>query len=159
MTPAVRHARTAGIAFETAAYTAVPRAPSYGEEAARALGVAPARVFKTLVVDLGADGAAVAVVPVSGWLDLRAVAAHFGAKRAALADPAVAERLTGYVVGGISPLGQRRRLPLVLDSSASDYPTIYVSAGRRGLEIILAPDDLLTLCEGTYGAIAMPGRG
>lgn len=159
MTPAVQHARKAGIPFETASYAADPRAPSYGEEAARALGVAPARVFKTLVVDLGADGVAVAVVPVSGSLDLRAVAVHFGAKRAALADPVAAERLTGYVVGGISPLGQRRRLPLVLDSSAAAYPTIYVSAGRRGLEIILAPDDLLTLCEGTYGAVSTSGRG
>jgi Cys-tRNA(Pro)/Cys-tRNA(Cys) deacylase len=108
-------------------------------EAAEVLGLQPGRVFKTLVVSVG-DDLAVAVVPAADQLDLKQVG-----KRAAMADTARAERVTGYVAGGISPLGQRRRLPTFLDSSALDHPTVFVSAGRRGLEIELAPDDLVTL--------------
>lgn len=119
-----------------------PRAGSYGAEAAAALGVDPARLFKTLVAAV--DGAlAVGVVPVTGSLDLKALAAALGGKRAAMADPAAAERATGYVTGGISPLGLRSRLPVALDASALDWPTVYVSAGRRGLQVELAPADLV----------------
>ena len=124
---------------------------SYGLEAARALGVDPARVFKTLVADV--DGSFVAaVVPVAGQLDLKALAAALGAKRAAMADPAVAERITGYVVGGVSPLGQRRRLPTVIDESAMACRTVYVSGGRRGLDVELTPADLVRLT----GAVTAP---
>ncbi|WP_107430988.1 Cys-tRNA(Pro) deacylase, partial [Streptomyces alboverticillatus] len=132
-----------------------PAVASFGEEAARALGVEPGRVFKTLVADV--DGAlTVAVVPVSGSLDLKALAAAVGGKRAAMADPAAAERVTGYVRGGISPLGQRRRLPTALDASARSHATICVSAGRRGLEVELSPADLALL---TGAVIAPIARG
>jgi Cys-tRNA(Pro)/Cys-tRNA(Cys) deacylase len=105
-----------------------PRAEAYGEEAAAALGVAPQRIFKTLIATI--DGRLVcAVVPVAGRLDLKALAAAVGGKRAAMADPAAAARATGYVVGGISPLGHKTRLPVVVDASASDFATVYVSAG------------------------------
>ena len=133
------------------AYTHDPKAPSYGAEAAAALDVEQARCFKTLVVDV--EGSlTVAVVPVSGSLDLKALAMAVGAKRAAMADPAQAERTTGYVLGGISPLGQRKRLPTAIDGSAEAFDTIFVSAGRRGLEIELAPADLIRLT----GALVAP---
>lgn len=142
MTPAVVAAERAGIAFALHEYEHDPKADSYGLEAAEKTGVDPARVFKTLVV--AQDGAlSVAVVPVAAQLDLRALG-----KRAALADRAAAERVTGYVLGGISPLGQRRRLPTLVDESALGHETIYVSAGRRGLELELAPADLLALTGG-----------
>jgi Cys-tRNA(Pro)/Cys-tRNA(Cys) deacylase len=129
-----------------------PRAASYGSEAAEALGIEPVRCFKTLVAEV--DGAlVVGVVPVTGSLDLKALAAAIGGKRAAMADPAAAERATGYVLGGISPLGQRKRLPVVLDTSANDHATVYVSAGRRGLEIELAPADLATAAGATVASI------
>ncbi|MBO4162302.1 Cys-tRNA(Pro) deacylase [Micromonospora antibiotica] len=125
-------------------YDVSPDAPHYGALVAAALGVPPQRVFKTLVAEV--DGAlTVAVVPVTGELDLKALSAAVGGKRAALADRAVAERSTGYVRGGISPLGQRRRLPTVVDVSALDHETVYVSAGRRGLQLQLAPTDLVAL--------------
>lgn len=130
-----------------------PRAESYGLEAATALGVEPARVFKTLVAAV--DGAlAVAVVPVAGSLDLKALAATLGGRRAAMADPAAAARATGYVPGGISPLGSRTRLPVVLDASAAGWPTVYVSAGRRGLQVELAPADLVRLTAARTASIA-----
>lgn len=123
---------------------AVAAGLSYGAEAAHALGVDPARVYKTLLA--GVDGApTVAVLPVGARLDLKALAAAVGGKRAEMADPSAAERLTGYVVGGISPLGQRRRLPTVVDASATSHPTVLVSAGRRGLDVELAPADLVRL--------------
>ncbi|MEU7618159.1 Cys-tRNA(Pro) deacylase [Micromonospora rifamycinica] len=132
------------IAYRTHPYDVSPDAPDYGALVAAALGVPPERVFKTLVVEV--DGAlAVAVVPVTGELDLKALAGALGGKRAALADRAVAERSTGYVRGGISPLGQRRRLPTVVDVSALAHETVYVSAGRRGLQLQLAPTDLVAL--------------
>ncbi|HEX6969002.1 MAG TPA: Cys-tRNA(Pro) deacylase [Micromonosporaceae bacterium] len=116
----------------------------YGLEAATALGLPPQRVFKTLVTEV--DGRlVVAVVPVAGELDLKALAAAVGGKRATLAEPATAERVTGYVRGGISPLGQRKRLPTVIDSSVEDFPTVFVSAGRRGLQLELAVPDLIRL--------------
>ncbi|WP_431782274.1 Cys-tRNA(Pro) deacylase [Streptomyces chumphonensis] len=141
-TPATVALTAAGVAFTVHAYPHDPAAGSYGEEAARALGVDPAQVFKTLVAEV--DGAlTVAVVPVSGPLDLKALAAAVGGKRAVMADPAAAERSSGYVRGGISPLGQRRPLPTVVDVSARAHATVCVSAGRRGLEIELAPADLI----------------
>ncbi|RLL66369.1 Cys-tRNA(Pro) deacylase [Streptomyces sp. Z26] len=152
-TPATVAATRAGVPFTTHAYAHDPAAPSYGEEAAEALGLSPGQVFKTLVADV--DGAlTVAVVPVSGSLDLKALAAAVGGKRAAMADPAAAERATGYVLGGISPLGQRRELPTVVDASAAERETVCVSAGRRGLEIELAPADLVALTGARTAPIA-----
>ncbi|MFD9467044.1 Cys-tRNA(Pro) deacylase [Streptomyces sp. NPDC060027] len=145
-TPATVALTEAGVAYTVHAYEHDPSHPSYGEEAAEAMGVSPDRVFKTLVADV--DGAlVVAVVPVAGSLDLKALATAVGGKRAAMADPAAAERTTGYVRGGISPLGQRRKLRTVLDSSAAGHTTICVSAGRRGLEVELSPADLAKLTE------------
>jgi Cys-tRNA(Pro)/Cys-tRNA(Cys) deacylase len=152
-TPATVAASRAGVEFTTHAYAHDPAAPSYGEEAAEALGVEPGRVFKTLVADVDGE-LTVAVVPVSASLDLKALAAAVGGKRAAMADPAAAERTTGYVRGGISPLGQRKRLPTVLDVSAHTHPTVCVSAGRRGLEIELTPADLAALTGATTAQIA-----
>lgn len=150
-TPATVAAARAGVPFTVHSYAHDPGTASYGEEAARALGTDPARVLKTLVA--GVDGAlVVAVVPVAGSLALKALAAAVGGKRAAMADPAVAERTTGYVRGGISPLGQRKRLPTVVDGSALGHPSVFVSAGRRGLEIELAPADLVALT----GAVTAP---
>ncbi|SHI27408.1 Cys-tRNA(Pro) deacylase [Streptomyces sp. 3214.6] len=152
-TPATVALTAAGVDFTVHAYDHDPSHPSYGEEAAEAMGVSPDRVFKTLVADV--DGAlTVAVVPVAGSLDLKALAAAVGGKRAAMADPTLAERTTGYVRGGISPLGQRKRLPTVLDDSATTHPTICVSAGRRGLEVELSPQDLAHLTEAVLSPIA-----
>lgn len=142
-----------GIAHRVHAYPHDPRSGSYGAEAVAALGIPAVACFKTLVADI--DGTlAVAVVPVSGSLDLKALAAATGGKRAAMAEPVMAERTTGYVRGGISPLGQRKRLPTVVDSSALDLPAMYVSAGRRGLELELAPADLIRLTDATVAPIA-----
>src|SRR3954454_2338379 len=151
-TPATVALTAADVPFTVHAYEQDPSHPSYGEEAAEAMGVGPDRVFKTLVADV--DGAlVVAVVPVAGSLDLKALASAVGGKRAAMADPTLAERTTGYVRGGISPLGQRRRLRTVLDASASAHPTICVSAGRRGLEVELSPTDLTKLTEAVVAPI------
>lgn len=151
-TPATVALTAAGTPFTVHAYDHDPASASYGEEAAEALGVSPDRVFKTLVADV--DGTlTVAVVPVAGSLDLKALAAAVGGKRAAMADPAAAERTTGYVRGGISPLGQRKALPTVLDASARTHATICVSAGRRGLEVELAPDDLAKLTDAVVAEI------
>jgi len=148
MTPAVVAARRAAIVFGLHEYAHDPAAASYGLEAAEALGVEPERVFKTLVVEQ--DGTlSVAIVPVALQLDLRALG-----KRAALAERAAAERATGYVLGGISPLGQRKRLATVLDESALAFETICVSAGRRGLELELAPADLVRLTGARVAPIA-----
>ena len=151
MTPAVVGAQQAGIPFTLHEYAHDPAASSYGLEAAEKTGVDPARVFKTLVV--AQDGKlSVAIVPVAAQLDQRALG-----KRAALADRAAAERATGYVLGGISPLGQRKRLPTVVDESALGHETIFVSAGRRGLELELAPGDLVTLTDARVAAVASGG--
>jgi Cys-tRNA(Pro)/Cys-tRNA(Cys) deacylase len=140
-TPATRAADQAGIIYTLHEYDHDPRAASYAGEAAEVLGLDPRRVFKTLVVSTGGPGdLAVAIVPSASQLDLKAVG-----KRAAMADTARAEKVTGYVAGGISPLGQRKRLPTFLDDSAQEFSTIFVSAGRRGLEIELAPADLAAL--------------
>ncbi|MFD6278327.1 Cys-tRNA(Pro) deacylase [Streptomyces sp. NPDC060209] len=151
-TPATVALTAAGTAFTVHSYDHDPSSPSYGEEAAEALGVAADRVFKTLVADVDGE-LVVAVVPVAGSLDLKALASAVGGKRAAMADPTAAERTTGYVRGGISPLGQRRRLRTVLDASAGSHPTICVSAGRRGLEVELSPSDLATLTEASLAPI------
>jgi Cys-tRNA(Pro)/Cys-tRNA(Cys) deacylase len=132
-----------------------PGRPSYGEDAAMALGIDPARIFKTLVATVD-ELAAVGIVPVAATLDLKALADALGGRRAAMADPADAERLTGYVVGGISPIGQRRHLPTVLDASASGFVTIFVSAGRRGLQVELAPADLARVTSATLAPIGRP---
>jgi Cys-tRNA(Pro)/Cys-tRNA(Cys) deacylase len=143
----------AGVAHTVHPYEHDPRADSYGLEAAQVLGVDPARVFKTLLAD--ADGRlVVAIVPVARRLDLKALARAVGARRASMADPAAAERATGYVVGGISPLGQKRAHPTVLDDSALVHQTVLVSGGRRGLDVELAPADLVALTSGTTAAIA-----
>ncbi|HEV7623697.1 MAG TPA: Cys-tRNA(Pro) deacylase [Amnibacterium sp.] len=152
-TPATVALTALGIRFVPHRYRHEAGTTDYGTEAATALGVDPVRVLKTLVAT--ADGRlVVAVVPVSTTLDLKALAAAAGAKRAALAAPATAERRTGYVVGGISPLGQRSRLPLYLDVGALAHPTVFVSGGRRGFDIELAPADLLAATGGTTAAIA-----
>ncbi|MFE4453923.1 Cys-tRNA(Pro) deacylase [Streptomyces sp. NPDC056796] len=154
-TPATVALTAAGTVFTVHSYDHDPASPSYGEEAAEALGVSADRVFKTLVAEVDGE-LVVAVVPVAGSLDLKALASAVGGKRAAMADPAAAERTTGYVRGGISPLGQRRRLRTVLDASAGSHSTICVSAGRRGLEVELAPSDLAALTEASLAPI---GRG
>lgn len=153
-TPATVALTASGTEFTLHSYDHDPASPSYGEEAAQALGVCPDRVFKTLVADVDGE-LTVAVVPVAGQLDLKALAAAVGGKRATMADPAAAERTTGYVRGGISPLGQRKRLRTVLDESAGSHDTICVSAGRRGLEVELSPKDLATL---TSAVLAPIGR-
>jgi Cys-tRNA(Pro)/Cys-tRNA(Cys) deacylase len=130
-----------------------PRHDSYGLEAAEALGVVPERVFKTLLTEVDGN-LVVGIVPVVAQLDLKALAAAVGGKRAKMADVAAAERATGYVAGGISPLGQKRRLPTVLDASAEKFDTVYCSAGRRGLEMELAPADLARLLSATVAPIA-----
>ncbi|WP_203860594.1 Cys-tRNA(Pro) deacylase [Plantactinospora mayteni] len=136
-------------------YDVAPETPNYGAEVAAALGVPPERVFKSLVASV--DGVlTVAVVPVTGELDLKTLATAVGGKRATLADRTLAERTTGYVRGGISPLGQRKALRTVVDASAERFPTIYVSAGRRGLELELAPADLIRLTSATTAPVAAP---
>ena len=152
-TPALVALQRAGIAHTVHAYDHDPTRQNYGLEAAEALALPPASVFKTLLADV--DGApVVAMVPVSGQLDLKALASARGAKRARMLDPSDAERLTGYVVGGISPLGQRTTLPTVIDSSAADHSVIYVSGGRRGLDIAVAPGDLVSLIGAAYAPVA-----
>jgi Cys-tRNA(Pro)/Cys-tRNA(Cys) deacylase len=151
-TPAIRTLDRAGVAYTLHPYAHDPRVASYGLEAARELGIAEARVFKTLMAD--ADGRlVVAIVPVSGRLDLKALARALGARRAAMAEAAAAERATGYVVGGISPLGQKRAHPTVLDVSALEHETVLVSAGRRGLDVELAAADLVTVSSATVAPI------
>lgn len=152
-TPATKAATKAGIGFIVHEYRHDPKAESYGSEAADRLGLDPAQVFKTLIADVDSR-LVVAVVPVNCQLDLKALAAAAGAKKAALADERAAERATGYVLGGISPLGQRKDLPTYIDESARTLDTLFVSAGRRGLEIELAPADLVKLTEARLAPIA-----
>jgi Cys-tRNA(Pro)/Cys-tRNA(Cys) deacylase len=143
-TPATLALTAAGVTFEARAYDHDPRATSYGTEAAEALGADPARVFKTLLASL--DGKlVVGIVPVSGHLDLKALARALGGSKAVMAEVAAAERATGYVAGGISPVGQKMSHPTVLDASALDHATILVSGGRRGLDIELSPHDLVAV--------------
>lgn len=152
-TPATAALTAAGIAFTEHTYTHDPSNRNFGEEAAEALGLEPEQVFKTLLADV--DGQlTVAIVPVTGKLDLGALAKAVGGKKAAMADPAVAQRKTGYVVGGISPIGQRIAHPTVLDETAELFDTVYVSGGRRGFDLGLTPDDLIAATNATVAAIA-----
>jgi len=153
-TPALVALTDAGVPHAVHTYQHDPAADlGYGLEAAHALGVAPERVFKTLVADV--DGTlTVAVVPVTGRLDLKALAAAIGGKRATMADPHAAERATGYVVGGISPVGQRTALRTVVDETVWLYDTVLVSGGRRGLDVELTPDDLVRLTDAVVAAVA-----
>jgi Cys-tRNA(Pro)/Cys-tRNA(Cys) deacylase len=151
-TPAVAAVVRAGVAHTVHEVGHDPTVTAYGKEAAGALGVEPGRVFKTLVASVGGK-LVVAVVPVTGELSLKALATAVGAKTAEMAEAATAERATGYVVGGISPIGQKRRLPTLVDASAAGWGTIFVSAGRRGLELELAPSDLVRLTNGRLAPI------
>jgi Cys-tRNA(Pro)/Cys-tRNA(Cys) deacylase len=153
-TPATALLSKQRVAFTLHTYEVDAHQPAYGEAVAAALGVDPAHVYKTLVATV--DGRlAVGVVPVAATLDLKAFAAALGGKKAAMAQPAAAERATGYVTGGISPFGQRSRLPIAVDASAADLAEMYVSAGRRGLQVSVAPDDLVRLT----GAVVAPIAG
>ena len=152
MTPAINTAKKAKIPFTVHEYDHDPDCASYGLEAAEKLGVDPARVFKTLVADLGGE-LVVAVIPVEAMLGLKSLARAAGAKKAAMADKGLVERATGYVLGGVSPLGQKKRLRTFIDASAQTLPTIHVSAGRRGLEIELAPGDLARLTGGRFAEL------
>ena len=153
MTPAVSLARRLGIAHALHEYEHDPASDSYGLEAAEKLQVMPQRVFKTLVVSLDGGELAVGVLPVSVLLSMKLIAKAAGARKAVMAEKAAVERSSGYVLGGVSPLGQRRKLRTFIHTSARDYPTVYVSAGRRGLEIELAPEDLRRATEGRYAEI------
>lgn len=154
MTPGIKSAKRAKINYELHAYDHDPNAASYGEEAAEKIGVAPEKVFKTLVVELNGSTLAVCVIPVTHQLDLKAAAKVLGAKKAKMADKNHVQRTTGYVLGGVSPLGQKKRLTTVIHESAQGHPTIYVSAGRRGLDIELDPEDLKNLTSGSFAPIA-----
>ncbi len=145
MTPAVKLVKRRKVAHTLHSYDHDATVASYGMEAADKLGIAPAQVFKTLVADLDKGELVVAVLPVSSQLSMKMLARTLGGKRAAMADKGAAQRATGYVLGGVSPLGQKRRLRTVLDTSAMQYATLFVSAGRRGLEIELSPADLVQL--------------
>jgi len=152
-TPATALLDKQRVAHTLHSYSHDPRHESYGLEAAEALGLVPGRVFKTLVAEV--DGAlAVGVVPVTGQLDLKALAAALKGKKAKMADVAAAERATGYVAGGISPLGQKKRLPVVVDSSALEFETVFCSAGRRGLEVEIAPGELVRLTSAVVAPIS-----
>lgn len=152
-TPATVALTAASIPFTPHAYEHDASVGSFGLEAATALNLDPAQVFKTLLADV--DGRlVVAIVPVTGKLDLKALAAAVGGKKAVMADPALAERKTGYVVGGISPIGQKTRHETVLDETAELYDTVFVSGGRRGFDIELAPADLITATAAIVADIA-----
>jgi len=153
VTPGIEQAKRAKIDYRVHEYEHDPASESWGLEAARKTGVPAARVFKTLVVELAGGELAVGVVPVSTMLNLKSIARAAGAKKAAMAPAASVERSTGYVLGGVSPLGQKRKLKTFIDASAQDLPTIFVSAGRRGLEIELSPADLARLTRGIFVSI------
>ena len=153
MTPAVNAAKKRKIAYTLHQYAHDPGHDSYGKEASEKLGIAEERVYKTLVVQLDGGNLAVAVVPVSSMLSMKLIARAAGSKKAAMAIKELVEKTTGYVLGGVSPLGQKKRLVTVIDSSAKAFPTIFVSAGRRGLEIELKPADLAALTTATFAEI------
>jgi len=153
MTPGINVAKKNKITHKVHEYTHDSSSESYGLEAAEKLGVPVARVFKTLVVSLDNKELAVGVIPVSSMLSMKLMAKATGAKKATMASQSEVERSTGYVLGGVSPLGQKKRLKTIIDSSAKNQPTVYVSAGRRGLEIELSPDDLESLVNGVLAEI------
>ncbi len=154
MTPAIAKAKQAKIKYAVHEYEHDASAQSYGLEAAEKMNISPERVFKTLVVTPGDRELIVAVLPVSSQLDLKKLAKSVGAKKLGMADVKKVESTTGYVVGGVSPLGQKKQLKTVIDTSAQSFDTIYVSAGKRGLEIELSPDDLARLTRATFNAVA-----
>ncbi len=154
MTPAIQLAKKSKTDHQIHEYEHDPAHESYGTEAAEKLSLPEARAFKTLVAQLNTGKLAVGIVPVSGKLNLKNLAKAAGAKKAEMADPAEVERATGYVLGGVSPLGQKKRLVTVIDVSAQNFPTIFVSAGRRGLEIELAPADLQQLTGAQFAEIS-----
>lgn len=153
MTPAVMLLQQQRIPHQTHSYEHAPGQAGYGLEAAEKLGLPPAQVFKTLLVSDGSAGLRVALVPVAGTLDMKKLAQVAGVKKLAMAEGKVAERLTGYQLGGISPLGQKRLFPTVIDSSSQAFASIFISGGRRGLEIELAPDALMSVLNAVYGDI------
>ncbi|WP_110656919.1 Cys-tRNA(Pro) deacylase [Salinicola halimionae] len=154
MTPAIRLLESQGIAHQITSYELENESESYGLDAARALSLPAASVFKTLLAQLDDDRLIVALVPVDTTLDLKALAKAAGTRKARMAESAVAERSTGYRVGGISPLGQKKRLPTFIDESAMAMATMHVSGGRRGLELSLAPNDLIALTAARTAALA-----
>lgn len=153
MTPGINVAKKLKVSYTLHEYTHDETSESYGLEAAKKMGVAAERVFKTLVVMLDSKELAVGVLPVSTMLSMKLIAKAFGVKKAVMADKTDVERSTGYVLGGVSPLGQKKQLKTAIDSSAKNHSTIYVSAGRRGLEIELSPDDLVKLTSGVFADI------
>ncbi len=157
-TPATVALTRAGIPFRPHNYDHDPAVGSFGLEAAQKLGTDPDRVLKTLIVTVD-DRLTVAVLPVTGQLDLKALARAYEAKRAQLADSATAERSSGYVLGGISPVGQRRRLPTLVDVSVLNWSTVYVSGGRRGFDIELAPPDLVAITAAITAPVSRSAAG
>ena len=155
MTPAIEYVKKNNVAHIVHQYTHDAASESYGLEAAEKLGISEARVFKTLVVRLNDNSLAVGILAVSSMLSMKLIAKAVGAKKAVMADVTAVERATGYVLGGISPLGQKRQLATVIDESARNFDTIYISAGRRGLEIELNPIDLQKLTAGLFSLIVM----
>ena len=154
MTPAVLAARNAGVIFSIHQYDHDPAAESYGEEAADRLGINPGKIFKTLVTQDENSRLTVCIVPVLKSLDLKVAASVRKVKKMQLADKDLVQRNTGYVIGGVSPLGQKKVLPTIVDRSVQNFEKIYVSGGRRGLEISLPPGDLIRLCSATLAPIA-----
>jgi len=155
MTPGINLLKKHKISHQIHEYIPESSNDSYGDEAVTKLAVAPEQVFKTLVVSLDTKELVVAVIPVSAKLSMKHIAKVVGAKKTMMADPVIVERSTGYVLGGVSPLGQKKRLKTVIDVSANNHPTICVSAGRRGLEIELSPIDLTTITSGVVAQICM----
>jgi Cys-tRNA(Pro)/Cys-tRNA(Cys) deacylase len=153
MTPGIIAAQKHNVAHTVHSYDHDPSSTSYGAEAAEKLAVAEQQVFKTLVVSVDNKELAVAVIPVCAMLSMKLIAKAVGGKKAAMAEKTLVERSTGYVLGGVSPLGQKKRIKTLVDLSAKNFTTVYVSAGRRGLEIELAPDDLIQLTTGAYAEL------
>ena len=153
MTPAINTARKAKVDFKIHEYSHDPRADSYGQEAAEKLGVSPDQVFKTLVVSMNSKALGVAILPVSCQLNLKLFARAMGVKKAVMADKKLVEKTTGYILGGVSPIGQKKQLSTVVHDTAKNFKTIFVSAGKRGLDIELAPDDLVKLTKGKFECI------
>ncbi len=153
-TPALQALIAAAIPFEPVEYTHHDDTHDFGAEAARETGIEPERLYKTLIASVGPHQLAVGVVPASGRLDLKKLATALGVKKAEMADPKAAERSSGYVLGGVSPLGQRTALPTVIDTSAQNWPTMYVSGGKRGLQIGIAPADLAAATGAHFAPIA-----
>jgi Cys-tRNA(Pro)/Cys-tRNA(Cys) deacylase len=153
MTPAINIAKKAGIVYQIHSYTHDSLCESYGTEASEKLGIPAERVFKTLVVLIDSKQMVVAVIPVSSMLSMKQIAKAAGGKKAEMAAGADVERTSGYILGGVSPLGQKKRLKIFIDASAENFTSIYVSAGRRGLEIELSPNDLRTLSGGAFASL------